>query len=214
MRPDGDLVFVVGASGAGKTSLVLSHVLTARRLLVWDVEGEYAARKDLKMQVIEDQADLLSYLQHAKHNARVAYHPKSMTEFGFFCRCAFNWGRQKISTIVCEELAASTNAVKARGYWGVLVSRGRKYGTTVYGIAQRAQEIDKSLMGNASKICLMRPNTEPDRIYLSRSLGIDIVAIPTADLFFIERYKSGDIKQKKIMFGKTAYPSIVSMDRI
>ena len=202
MRPDGKLIFSIGATGSGKSSFVVSQVKTVKRLLVWDVEGEYAAKPELNMQAIEGRAALLARLKQATGRARIAYLPRNLKEFDFFCRCAFNWSRMNQATIVCEELAASTNAVKAGGYWGVLVSRGRKYGTTVYAVAQRGQEVDKSLMGNASIINICRPNTEPDAAYLTKMLGLAMSDIPDCDLQMLQRHKTRELVKTAVRFRK------------
>ncbi len=204
MRPDGKLIFSIGATGSGKSSFVISQVRTAKRLLVWDVEGEYSANDKMHMETIEGKDALFARLKRATGRARIAYHPRNLKEFDFFCRCAFNWSRMTQANIVCEELAASTNAVKAGGYWGVLVSRGRKYGTTVYAVAQRGQEVDKSLMGNASIINICRPNTEKDAAYITDMLGLTLADIPDCDLQMLQRHKNRDLVKTAVRFKNNA----------
>ncbi len=198
MRPDGKLVFSIGASRSGKTQFVMTQVRASRRLLVWDVEGEYAAKHGLT--VAEGKAALLAALKAATGPARIAYHPKSLKEFDFFCRCAFNWSRQAQADIVCEELAASTNAVKAGGAWGVLVTRGLKYGTNIYAVVQRAQETDKSVLGNASVINICRPNTRRDAEYIAGVLGLELSDIPDVDLCMLQRHKTRELVKTALRF--------------
>lgn len=212
MRPDGKLVFSIGATGSGKSSFVLSQVKTVPRLLVWDIEGEYAARPEMKMQAVEGRAALLARLKQATGRAKIAYLPKNLKEFDFFCRCAFNWSRMHQADIVCEELAASTNAVKAGGYWGVLVSRGRKYGTNVYAVAQRGQEVDKSLMGNASIINICRPNTEEDAAYIVKRLGLKMSDIPDCDLQMLQRHKTRELVKTAVRF-RQKMPYLVKVEK-
>ncbi len=198
MRPDGKLVFSIGSSRSGKTQFVMSQVRNAQRLLVWDVEGEYAARQG--MTVAEGKVELLEVLQGSTGKARIAYHPKNLKEFDFFCRCAFNWSRQSAADIVCEELSASTNAVKAGGAWGILVMRGLKYGTNIYAVVQRAQETDKSVFGNASVINICRPNTRRDAEYIADALGLTLADIPDCDLQMLQRHKNRDLVKTVVRF--------------
>lgn len=198
MRPDGKLVFSIGASRSGKTQFVITQIKKEPRLLVWDVEGEFSSKEGLE--VVEGKTALLKRLQRATGAARLAYHPKTLKEFDFFCRCAFNWSKQKPAVIIAEELAASTNAVKAGGYWGVLVSRGLKYGTGIFGVVQRAQETDKSILGNATIVNICRPNTRKDAEYIANVFGLSMSDIPDADLEMLQRHKSRTLTKTKIEF--------------
>lgn len=197
-RPDGRLTFSVGASRSGKTQLVLTMVKTARRLLVWDVEGEFSAKYGLR--VIEGRAALARFvMSHGPKPARVAYHG-TIADFDWFCRFAFIWGMMAPADIVCEELAASTNAGKARGWWGILVSRGLKYGLNIHGIAQRGQEIDKSLLGNATMVNICRPNTMQDAEYMAGRFGLELSDIPDADLEVLHRHKNRTLTRSRVRF--------------
>lgn len=192
-------MFSVGASRSGKTQYVMSQVKNAPRLLVWDVEGEYAARFGLR--IVEGKAALLDFIKrYPRGAARIAYHPRSLAEFDFFCRMAFIWSVSTPATIVCEEIANATNAVKARGYWGILVSRGLKYGPHVYAVAQRAQEIDKSLLGNASIVNICRPNTQRDAGYIADVFGLPLAEIPDADLEMLQRHKDRRLVKTRLSF--------------
>ena len=204
-RFDGKLVYSIGASRSGKSSYVLAMVKNAKRLLVWDVEGEYAAKlgKKLGIVVVEGRAALVGALKVSTGSVRIAYHPppgKYQQEFDFFCRCAFNWIVQAPASIVCEELAQATNAGKAGGWWGTLVTRGLKYGPEIYGVVQRAQEADKSTLGNATVINICRPNTDKDAAYIADALGLDIELIPERDLEMLQRFKDRSIKRVRMHY--------------
>lgn len=198
MRPDGRLVFSVGASRSGKTQFVLSQLTQSKRLLVWDVEGEFASNYGLE--VVEGKQALLRAINGRRKNMRIAYHPKNLKEFDFFCRMAFIAGLIYPLDVVCEELAASTNSGKASGFWGILVSRGLKYGINIYGVAQRGQEIDKSLIGNATIVNICRPNTVQDAEYIAGRFGLELSEIPDADLEMLQRHKDRTTTKGKITF--------------
>jgi len=197
MRADGKLVFSLGASRSGKSQFVLSQVQNAKRLLVWDVEGEYAAKYKLK--VVEGKQALFDFVKNSNNDEQVAYHG-NIKDFDFFCRMAFIWGLKKEVTVVCEELAASTNAVKAGGHWGILVSRGLKYGNNIYAVVQRGQETDNSLMGNATIVNICRPNTIQDAEYIAGKFGLSLSDIPDADLEMLQRHKNRTLTKTKLKF--------------
>lgn len=203
LRPDGKMVYSIGASRSGKSQFVLSQVIGDPRLLVWDVEGEYAAsfRTSLGIEVAEGPQQLMDALRASNGPSRIAYMPTEVRkDFDLFCALAFQWGKTNPASIVCEELAGSTNSGKAEGHWGVLVSRGLKYGINIYGVVQRGQETSKSLMGNATVLNICRPNTDSDADYLVKMLGLNRQMIPETDLEMIQRYKDRSISRGRIQF--------------
>ena len=197
-RPDGHLVLVLGASRAGKTQYVLWLVRASKRLLVWDVSGQYAARYGLKS--LSTLPELARWVQAQRGAARVAYVPRSLDEFNGFCRCAFAFGLTAPGTVVVEEVAASTNAGKARGQWGRLVNQSLKSGLNLLVTAQRVAEIDKSVFGNASVITIFRQNTVPDAERLASDLRLSLSDIPDADVEYLQRLKDRTITKWRLQF--------------
>lgn len=200
MRPDGVLVFSVGSSRSGKSQFVLSQIKSHKRLFVWDVEGEYAAKYGLR--IIEGKQALINFVNSKESDGdfKVAYHNKNIKDFDFFCRMAFVLTLKKQISVVCEELAASTNAVKAGGWWGILVSRILKYGTNIYGVVQRGQETDSSIMGNATIVNICRPNTRQDAEYMAGKFDIPLSDIPNTDLEMLQRHKNRTTTKMKLNF--------------
>jgi len=84
----------------------------------------------------------------------------------------------------------------------VLVSRGRKYGTSVYAVAQRGQEVDKSLMGNASIVNICRPNTQKYAAYIADMLGLELSDLPDCDLQMLQRHKTRELVKTAVRFRK------------
>jgi hypothetical protein len=125
-RTDGTLVFSIAASRSGKSQFVLSQVRRSKRLLVWDVEGEYAAKFGLEA---EGKAALVRRLQ-------------------------------------------------------------------------RAQETDKSVLGNATTVNICRPNTRQDAEYIAGRFGIPLGEIPDADLQMLQRHKDRRLVRSEIRFEK------------
>jgi len=198
-RHDGSLNFFVGASRSGKTQDLLTQVAKAPRLLVWDAEGEFSARYGLRS--VEGVDELASAVRGKYGPQRIACQPRGRRgEFDQFCRLAWIWNLQEPGSIVCEEMAGQTNAGKARGSWLTLVTRGIKYEAHIFAVAQRAQEIDKSLLGNASSVHIFRPNTEDDALYIARRFGLQLSDIPDADLEALVRLKDRTLRRYRVTF--------------
>lgn len=184
MRPDGLLILIVGVSRSGKSVYLKSSVQSDRRVLAFDPNGEYAAQ--MGYTPAHNRKELVKLLVDSKGGARIAYIQSDKKEFDFFCDCAFNWNRQAQATVVCEELANVTDCGKAAGNWGRLVSQGLKYGPKVIGTVQRGQEVDKSVMNNATFLHIARHNTIHDREYMAKKLGCEPSLIPKVPLEFIQ----------------------------
>lgn len=184
MRPDGVLILAIGVSRSGKSVFLKSSIERDERVLAFDPNGEYAAQ--LGFTPATSRADLFKLLVDAKAGAHIAYLQSDKKEFDYFCDCAFNWNRQAQATVVCEELANVTDCGKASGSWGRLVSQGLKFGPKVICTVQRGQEVDKSVMNNASFLHIARHNTEHDRDYMAKKLGCDASEIPKVPLEFIQ----------------------------
>ncbi len=75
---------------------------------------------------------------------------------------------------VVDELAGVTSPSKAGEFWHAVVSRGRKYGVSVFAGSQRPQEIDKTLLGNRSMFWCGSLEREKDREYVSRETDISM----------------------------------------
>jgi hypothetical protein len=157
----------------------MSETAKENRVLVWDVKGQYSQR--LNYEIVDNHNDLVPRLKNAKGKARISYRPRDLKDFDYFCRCAFNWSRQQPAVIICEELADSTNSNKATGHWGRLVNQSLEYGTQIYGLVQRGQEADKSILSNANIVNVCRPRLLRDAIYIANELGLDLSEIPDVD---------------------------------
>ncbi len=184
LRNDGVMALFIGVSRSGKSTPIKMMLGKARRVLVFDSKGEYGA---LGLKVIRTLPELLETLRCCSGNGRFAYVPSgySKQEFNSFCRLAHIWNKQAPCLIVVEELAAVTNCGKAFGYWGVLVNQSLGLGATLLATVQRGQEVDKSIMNNATYLYVCQHNTESDVKYVAGKLGVSIDKIPREPLRFI-----------------------------
>ncbi|MGB1906706.1 MAG: hypothetical protein ACPHN3_05210, partial [Spongiibacter sp.] len=148
---------------------------------------------------------LLSALAKAGEGpAKVAFVAVDKPDFQFFCAVAKRWNLMARCAIVCEELANTTNTGKASGKWGVLVSQGLAEGPVIIGTVQRGQEVDKSVLNNATYVHIARHSTQKDRKYIADQLGIPPDQVPDTPLHFLQwtSYR-GVVARGKIDFLKS-----------
>lgn len=169
-RADGRAVLVAGATGSGKTLYAAALARAARRLLVWDVEGQWPALAGCRL--ARDAAELLA-LARDRRVTRIAYRgTPTAADFEWFCRVAWAWALAAPGLVIVEELADVTSPGKAPPAWGLLVRRGRKYGLDLVAITQRPAESDKTILGNAAAVVCLRMSRALDRAYMARELDV------------------------------------------
>lgn len=183
-RQDGVMGLFIGVSRSGKSTPIKVMIKKAKRLLIWDAKAEYTGNG---IQKVRSLPELLKLLQQTKNTGKFAFIPTNFSkkEFDAFCRLAHIWNKQKESVIVIEELAAVTNSGKAFGYWGVLINQSLGLGATLLATVQRGQEVDKSIMNNATYLHICQHNTESDAQYMAKKIGVNIETIPRVPLVFI-----------------------------
>lgn len=190
-RPN--ITLVCGGSGSGKTAWLVRQIKRERRVLVWDMKGEYA--RDHGFEAVDTLPALIARLRAARV-ARIAFRSIRPAEFDAFCRAAYAWGS---CVVIAEELADVTTPGKAPLGWGMVVRRGRDRALIVYGVTQRPAESDKTILGNVTRIhCCMLPFAR-DREYMARQLDIAQARIDAMQpLDWIERegmtIRSGKLK--------------------
>lgn len=170
----GVIVAIVGSSQSGKTAYTKNKIAKAKRVLTWDIEGQYPGT------VIRTKKALVAHIKKvAGGNAVISYQAKNLNDFDFFCRVAYAWGllgeQAGVSTvIVAEETADVTNPGKAPQGWGVLLRRGKKRGISIYAITQRLSESDKTAIGNADYVHACRLVLSNDRKAVANVLDVPL----------------------------------------
>lgn len=196
-RNDGFMVYAIGRSRSGKTQWIKQQIKKDKRIIVWDIQGEYSLQKGFVS--VESIGALIAKLK-VGGALKIAYQPNSLKEFEIFCRCAYNWLRQDVCTIIIEELADVSSAGKAPDAWGIICRRGLKFGPSIYASTQRPQEADKTILGNTSMVHIHAPNTQADRDYIAKKIGVDEETIPSEKLYFLQKYSEGAVKTGKLKF--------------
>ena len=173
---------ILGASGSGKSSLMKLELLATRppRLLIWDPKGEYtryAPAVPGTRSAPSSLEDLIRKLAGAgkRGDFALSFRPmlsrKAMRDqFNVFCLAAERAGD---CFVLVDELADVTEPGWAPEGWERLTRQGRHAGLTIRGASQRPAEIDKSFLGNASRIAAFRMNAESDVTLLAKILGKD-----------------------------------------
>lgn len=197
--PDGKIIAIVGRSRSGKTAWLKKRIANSKRLLVWDIEGQY----DDNMQIVTTKGELVAAIKLKE--ARISYQrPKNKDEFDYWAKSALVFamlGSEQglMSDIVAEEISDVTSPAKAPDGWGTLIRRGSKYGANIYGITQRPAESDKTLFGNCHEVhcCAMR--RPADRKYMAEELDlsqaeIDGLNFKNLEFIHVDTYNDTKIK--------------------
>lgn len=187
MRKDGKLIICIGASRSGKSVYIKELLKLHKRAIIFDAKGEYT---DIKS--FNNRYDFLEYAKTCK-NEHIAFRSFSKKDFDFFCAVTFVFNMQSPSLIICEELANVTQSGQAVGKWGRLVNQGLAFEPTIVGTVQRGQEVDKSILGNASIVHIAKQTTADDRNYIAKKFYIDEQKIPKEPLQFLHLTSEGGL---------------------
>ena len=196
---------VLGASGSGKSSLMKLELLAVRpaRLMVWDPKREYGAiappvpgDRNVPSALPELLRKVFAGGPFALSFRPVLARKQMRVQFNAFCLAAERAGN---CFVVVDELADVTEPGWAPEGWERLTRQGRHAGITIRGASQRPAEIDKSFLGNASRIACFRMNAEGDVKLLARILGKNDAEIRAlAPLEWYERdMLTGQLSEKK-----------------
>lgn len=160
-RPD--IRFFTGSTGSGKSYQMKLAAKDAPRLLVFDPDDEYT-----RCTRFTSTAELAKAApRDLRTPFRATFVARGPAAFDAFCRVA--WYLQDARaplTVVVDELAGVDRTAKADGWWHSLVSRGRKYRTTILAGAQSGAEISKTLLRQRSYLWIGYLTETPDHVYL------------------------------------------------
>jgi hypothetical protein len=163
----------IGAkTGGGKSQLLRNELLPAKgvRMLFWDVDTDHKAHR------YTEKGAFLAALKSADASGkpfRIAWAGDDDQEtFHWFCRAA--WAvldGQRLTFIVCEEMADLGMGQKLPAFFRKIMVRGRKYGAIVVTTTQRCQEVPKALITQAANRYIGL-HEDQDARYLERAVGI------------------------------------------
>jgi hypothetical protein len=144
-----------GIPGSGKSHFIKDRLRREQptALLVFDLEGEYTEFG----YATSDPAELVRAVQHPHFSVifRPADSPRIMRQ-QFEAVAMLSWSLVKTAdrphTFVVDELHQVTSPSWCPDPWETLVTRGRKWGATLYTGAQRPAMIDKATWSLANEI--------------------------------------------------------------
>lgn len=167
-HPD-SVVFVAGARGSGKSSWLKQYARGFPRVLVWsplEPTDRYG-----HLLGVEPAKTLPAFLT-APADGHAVYYPEHPTPavFDVFCKIVWYVGD---CLVLVDELADVTPVGKAVGWWGALVRKGRHRRIEIAAGAQRPAEIDKTIIGNATRCVCFRLKRHEDRRVMAAEMGVD-----------------------------------------
>lgn len=197
---EGILSVISGSSRNGKTVYVKRMVERFKRVMVWDVDGEYTSG----FVSVDSIGQLISLIKkQGMQSLNVSYRPKSLDEFDAFCAVAVAWGTDtgELACVV-EETADISSAGKAQGNFRILIGRGMKRGISLFCVTQRPSESEKTSLGNAKKIVTFYMTRAKDRDYMATELVCESEDIEGLEpLHYLEK----DVDKRKIVQGSITF---------
>jgi hypothetical protein len=182
----------IGASGSGKGVSIKARLaeLQPKRLLIWDPRDEYGAHA----MPYRTLGSLVAAWQKAgaKGPCRARYVPgadvKLPEAFAIVCKLAFACGNL---VLLAEELSDVTKPSHAPPAWRQINTQGRHKGLIVLGAAQRPALIDKTFLGNCTRIRCGGLVYAADRKAMAAALDCDVDLI--RPLGSVERQQGGAV---------------------
>lgn len=187
-------IYICGDTGTGKSSTIKPIVKAAKRVLIWDPDGEYA--EEAAVVTVDTPSALVDALRSKRAtNAKIAFHADDPKLFSLWCDCVFTWGN---CVAVAEEIADVTGTGKAAPSWGRLIRRGRKYGIKIIAVTQRPAEADKTVLANAAVIRVYALGRATDRDAVAKELSLPADKLLMVPLEYLE-YTKADLS---VIYGK------------
>jgi hypothetical protein len=193
---------IYGGTGCGKSTYVKRALSGARRVVVFDPQGEYGPH--CGGEVARSPVDLLKAMEQDWVGYRIAYQPDGMADMvEELDRVAkVLWDTQEIAsgmaaTLVIEEANIGyPNEKLPKGKRGVqrLVLQGRHVDVRLVAVSQRPANVNTDLRGNAGRVLIFRLAEYVDRQAIVKMFGPDyLVKIRGLRQFEYVEFFDGDL---------------------
>lgn len=183
-----DINYICGSSGSGKSVFVKNAIANDVRTIIFDPDDEYGELSGVVTCYSAAQmADLVK--KHRTTPLRVRLVKEGVQAFELCCALAFAWTN---CTLVCEEIADTTNAGKAPPNWGRVLRRGsRKRAIRIFAVTQRPAEADKTALTQATVVRTGLLGRDNDRKAMAAELDLPLAMIQKlAPLDYIECHRN------------------------
>ena len=165
-------LFVAAKTGGGKSQLMRNELIPRQgiRALFWDVDADHYCTR------YSNKGEFLRAVKAAIRQGgpfRIGWVGNDDLEtFQWFCSVAWEiLNGDKITWVVCEEMADLDMGQKLPPFLKKLLVRGRKYGAIVVSTTQRCQDVPKMLITQPANKYIGLHDMQDAR-YLERNLGI------------------------------------------
>lgn len=174
---EGRRTFVVGRSGSGKTTWTKAAIGREARVVVFDVKGEdYNGRGWRHVQPSRNEADLIAAVR--KPAFRLAYQVTSAREMEQLDRvskvvkAAALDGGPVLFVVEEMDVAFGKNWKHHFAGFADLCQRGRAWGVSIIGTAQRPADVHNRFAGNCNAVVVFQPGpAKADRATSADLLG-------------------------------------------
>ena len=200
---DGKIYYTAGVSRSGKTTETFNRVKNAKRLIVWNVKGDFA-KKLKNVKLFTDIKAFFQYCNTMKGKPmRVAFQSVTLQHFDTWAKIAYALAQFNAIEIVCDEASDVNNAGKAVGWWGVLIRQVLCTGSNVHVICQRPATNESDSLGNASIVSCFRLTKSSDRKMMAENMDV-----PVAEIVSLKQYEfiDKDMHEMKASRKKTRKP--------
>jgi hypothetical protein len=173
-----------GARGSGKSTRIKvdieKHLRGYGRVRVWSPLEETDRYGDFLG--VEPSRTIEEFvLQCTRGHAVYVTDEPTPELFDIWCKAIW---KDRDCLAVVDELADVSNPGKAKGWWGVLLRKGRHPKINIAAATQRPTEIDSTIRSNATNIACFRLMKLSDQKLMADELGVEL-----ADIQALQNYQ-------------------------
>ncbi len=176
MLPAADIRLALGKSGSGKTTLARAWVKGARRVLIFDPNGEAGWSEGAT--ITEDPAELVELVSR-KGRVRICWRgvmTGGIPAFEWANRCA--WAGEGLH-VVWDEVERFCEGGKLPPEADKLVQAGRHRDCRIIACTRRPYLMPRLLTSQATRMAIFRTTEPRDLDYFGRYVGEAIRQVPT-----------------------------------
>jgi len=163
---------IFGKRGSGKSYLANKLLESERRLVVFDVMGEYANGVVFNAEQYEQFTEF--WRRVYRGNFRLIYRPlRPDVEIERIAELVYACGN---ITFLVEEIDCYCSAYSISDNFAAIIQRGRHRNIQLIGVTQRPFGIHRLVTSQAKEIYVFNTNEPRDRDYLKNLLGVGVEA--------------------------------------